>query len=582
MTENSSPARFSKPLALVIGLLLLWIIIGITAAQWRMSPTFDEQNHVTRGIAILRTGDYRLIFHHPPLANIIEGLPVAWQHNGFSTKVSEWREAANPAMIWPMAQRTIWSPGVDGVSLIRHARLTVLLFTLLLAGVIFLWSRELFGNWGGVISLTLFAFDPAMLAHGGLATTDMAATATIALALYLLRRYLRSRSRVNLLWAGIGVGLAFAVKFTSLLLIPIAGFLLLWEAFSPAKPASSDNSSAPAVPLRLWKLISAGLLMLLVAGLFLWGSYGFKIEAYGSKPGQPVAANASFKERLPIPALQYLRGIKAVSSEAEGHHAYLLGKVDNTGKGWWYYFPLAVAVKTPVSALLLLLGMLLLLATPVGRKLLSLPKGELRYLLLPVGIYLLAALGLLGISLNLGIRHVLPIFPFLYILLGGWVLLWRQRFGRYLLFSLLILQLFSVVTSFPNFIGFFNQPAQLYAPGYKFLIDSNIDWGQDLPALAKVQKEKKLYPLSLSYFGTTPASAYNIECTPAAGFGIMASAPPPDWKNSHGYLAISVTNLMGGKSYSGEDYLFLLRQKPYATAGRSILIYRLPPGNKEK
>ena len=384
----------------------------------------------------------------------------------------------------------------------------VLLFTLLLAGVIFLWSRELFGNWGGVLSLALFAFDPTMLAHGGLATTDMPATATIALAIYLLRRYLRSRTPRNLFWAGIGVGLAFAVKFTSLLLIPIAGLLLLWEAFSPATPVLTANPTVSKFAHRFGQLISAGLLMLLVAGIFLWATYGFKVEAYGSKPGQPVASNASLKERLPIPALQYLRGIKAVSSEAEGHHAYLLGKVDNTGKGWWYYFPLAIALKTPSPALLLLLGMLLLLLTPVGRELLALPKGELRYLLLPVVIYMLAALGLLGISLNLGIRHVLPIFPFLYILLGGWVMLFSlPHLGKYVIFSLYSLQIFSVAVSFPDFIGFFNQPSHLFGPGYTMLIDSNIDWGQDLPALAKLQKTQKLYPLTFSYFGTTPAGS---------------------------------------------------------------------------
>ena len=576
---EKSPATPTPRLVWVgVGLLTLWIILIVTAAQWRMAPTFDEQNHVTRGISIWRTGDYRLIFHHPPLANLLQGLPVAWGRHGFSTNLPEWKSADNPAVIWDIAHTTIWANPVDGVRIIRQARIMVLLFTLVLAAVIFLWARELFGPWGGLLSLALFAFDPSMLAHSGLATTDMAAASTIVLAVYLLRRYLRSPTRPRLFYAGLGVGLAFACKFTSLILLPIGGLLLLLAAIAP----HASTALMLPVPRRLGRVLIAGVGMLCIAGLVLWASYRFKVEAFGSKPGQALAANASLKEKIPIPAFQYLRGIKAVASEAEGHRAYLLGKTDTTGKGWWYYFPVAMAVKTPAPALLLLGALLLIYTLPRLRGQVAMPSGEGRYLLLPVIFYLLAALGVLGISLNLGIRHLLPLYPFLYIFLGGWAVICRPvRARQFVLGLLVLLQVASVAKAYPDFLAYFNEPSKITGPGYHILIDSNIDWGQDLPELARMQHEEQLYPLTLSYFGTTPPEAYRLRYHPAAGFGVMSGAPPPNWHAQEGYLAVSVTNLMGGKAYTGVDYQPVRNLQPWGKAGESILIYRFRPTSPE-
>ncbi|HOS43843.1 MAG TPA: glycosyltransferase family 39 protein, partial [Armatimonadota bacterium] len=472
--------------------LVAWMVAVVSLAQVRLTPTFDEQNHVTRGISVLRTGDYRLVYHHPPAANLLQGLLVAWAPGTRFVMEPAW---GNPQDIWPAARATIWERSADGVRIIQRARAATLLFLLLLGLVAFLWARDLFGPWAGALALALVALDPNLLAHGGLATTDLPATATFALALYLLRRYLLRPGRGRLLAAGAAIGLALATKFSALLLVPLTGLFLLIALFTDAGPWWP----------RLLRAAGRFALLGLIAGVVVWACYGFRVEPLGSKAGQPLPANASALDRVPVPALQYLRGVKAVATEAEGHRAYLLGQADTTGKGWWYYFPVAIAAKTPLPELLAILGMPVLLALPRARSALGVAGRELPFLLIPAGLYLAAALGLFGISLNLGIRHILPLSPLLLILAGGWaVFAARRRALAAVLLAGLGLQLASVLRAYPDFLSYFNEAAGGPARGYRILVDSNYDWGQDLGALAAWQREHGIAEIGLSYFGTTP------------------------------------------------------------------------------
>jgi hypothetical protein len=208
-------------------------------------------------------------------------------------------------------------------------------------------------------------------------------------------------------------------------------------------------------------------------------------------------------------------------------------------------------------------------------------------LLLPAGLYFLAALGVFGFSLNLGIRHLMPLYPFLLLLAGGWVLLIRDRRLRAVLCGLLLAaQCISVAFAYPQLLAYYNEPARLLARQTPLLIDSNIDWGQDVERLAeyqhKFQAKDNLGTLYFSYFGSTSPDAYGLHYQPLAGKGIMRQAPPPDWAAMHGTLAISVTNLYGGTGYAGADYRPLLRQRPLGIIGKTIYLYRVPLADAEK
>lgn len=566
--------------------LLLGMTVLVTLAQRQMAPTFDEQNHVVRGIAILRTGDYRLCYHHPPLANILEGVPAAWQLERFPTEMPAWSATTrkNWLSIWEAASTVIWGDLARGVRLIHDARLATLLFMLVLGAVIFLWSRELFGPWGSVLSLGLYALDPNFLAHSGLATTDAAAACTIALAVYLFRRYVKGPTLGTLLVAGIGIGLALAAKFSALILIPVVGLLILLIGLWPRQDAGGLPAmwQSWALPRRVGAGMALFAVLGLVAGITLWGTYGFKVEPLGSKPGQPLVAGASVKDRIPVPAMQYLRGLKTVATQAEEHPTFLLG-MTKKGEGWWYYFPVAVVTKMPIPALFLLFGMLVLLIVPGMRTRLGVRPEEWVFLFVPAGIFLAAALGLLGISLNLGVRHVLPMLPFLYILAGAWAKLpIRTPVYAAALVGILAVQGFSVLSAYPDFISYFNEVAGGPEKGYKVLIDSNYDWGQDIGRLAELQRAHNLRPMAFSYFGTTPPEAYGLDYTPMPGFGLMSNASPQNLSRFR-YLAISVTNLVGGPGYTQQfDYRNFYQTadkidiKPDYRAGRTIFVYENP------
>lgn len=572
--DPSSKARGTDRLALLIALILLiGMAIAVTAIQWRMTPTFDEQNHVARGIAILHTGDYRLCYHHPPLANIVQGMPVAWLPNGFSTSMPAWTNLG----IWSAAKQVIWSDPTQGVRLIRLARLPMLLFVVGLGLLIFCWARALFGPWGGVTALALYALDPNMLAHGGLATTDIAAACTMLLALYLLRGYLLKPTWGRMALAGVGLGLALATKFTALLLLPVVGLTLLVVALWPgAVPIGWPAAKG----LRFIRLLGVYLGLLLMSGVTVWAVYGFKVEPLGAKPGQPLPANASALERVPVPALQYLRGLKTVMTEAEGHRSYLLGQTDTTGKGWWYYFPVAMAVKTPGPELLAMLGILLLALVPAVRARWAVAGHEWLLLLLTPALLFLAALGVLGISLNLGIRHLLPFYPFIIVAAGGWAALPNMAARRWVPGVLVATQVLALVCGLwphGDALAYFNIVGRRLNYERPVLVDSNVDWGQDLGRLAEYQRREHTGPIYLSYFGTTPPEAYGLDYQPVAGFGLMRQAPRPDWSTMHGLLAISVTNLFGGAGYTGVDYRVKLPGKPVAKVGETIYLFQVTP-----
>jgi len=581
MKNDSQSTRTPVYVWVIALIMMLWMISVVTISQWRMSATFDEQNHVTRGISVLRTGDFRLCFHHPPLANVLEALPVAWlPGTHFDTSMPAW--SWNNLSIWDASKRTMWELSQDGANLMRLARIPVLLFTIILALIVFLWSKELFGHWGGLISLGLLALDPNIIAHSGLATTDIPAACTILLAVYLLRNYFLQPTRLRLIYAGIGIGAALATKFSALILVPITGLFLLLMAFLPAdrQQGFAFNWSTLPSAERIKRAVGLFVALGVISYLVIWAVYGFNVEPLGMKKGQPLAAHASLIKRIPIPGKQYFRGLITVKHESKGHRAYLLGQTDTTGKGWWYYFPVAFATKTPLPEMIVLLGMLVLIAIPQIRQRLAFHRPDAYFLLLPVGIYVLAALGLLGISLNLGVRHILPIYPFLFILAGGWAALRvNPRIFMPSLVVLGVLQIVSLSLAFPDYLAYFNELAGGTNDGYWILVDSNYDWGQDLGELAKLQKANPhLANIPFSYFGSTPPEAYGVTYQPLAGFGVMRDVPnKPRLDNYTGLIAVSATNLVGGPGYSGVDYTPLLQEQPFARAGKTIFIYNLAP-----
>lgn len=371
-----------------------------------------------------------------------------------------------------------------------------------------------------------------------------------------------------LIFCGAAVGIAFLSKFSALILIPIFGIIFLLT-LNEAK-----------IPKRILKTFGIGILMLFIAGIIVWAGYGFKIEKAAAKPGESFSTVYEGKGNLPIPAKQYLRGLKTVKTEAEGHKAYLNGKADDTGQGWWYYFPFTFVYKTSWVILIFIALTILAFALPKYREKIKLPPNEVIFLSVPLIIYFLGGLGLLGISLNLGIRHLLPIYPFIYIFAGALGKIAEVEFKDKKKYPLAIITTLSAVlllltlSNHPNYISFFN-----LKHGDRYLIDSNFDWGQELEKLLEFDTQGNM--LYFGYFGTTPPESIGLgSFWYFPGMGIMSGSgfPPDEYLIRPAYLAISATILRGGKVYSGVDYEQFLKDNDaefVQMIGKTIYIYRL-------
>ncbi len=523
-------------------LLLLLFAFSLTSVSQK-SMTVDEQGHLFRGIAYVKTGATHFLWGHPLLASSLNALPLLTEPTlHLPTDSAAWQSGE-----WEIASNQfLWQLNENPLRLIFLGRLPTLWLTLLLGALLYRWGRELKSKTAAFLALALFAFDPNFLAHGGLITSDIAVTFFMLLAVYGFWRWAiqpssANRWRLPLLLVGIGLGGAAATKFSAAALGPILGLLGLWLA----------------VRRRSWQpllfLTAAGILGLLV----VWGVYGFQIR--------------------PFPAAAYWDDfVWQLDYFSRPHGAYLLGQYAETG--WWYYFPVTFLLKTSLPVLILLVAALVQLVLSVRQRAMTLAGFNQWVLLGPTAVYFLISL---FTPLNIGYRHLLPILPFLYLFVAAQPVRFcpfvAPLFPSSFAFWLLVVAL----SAWPNYIPYFNWAAGSPENRWRLLSDSNLDWGQDLPALAQWQTARGV-PLYLSYFGTAHPSAYGLNFTalptwepgpeqiPAARQTFNPHDPAP------GFYAISVTNLQGLVLGEASDTFAWFRdQEPVAQIGGSIFVYEV-------
>jgi hypothetical protein len=263
----------------------------------------------------------------------------------------------------------------------------------------------------------------------------------------------------------------------------------------------------------------------------------------------------------------YTEGFLLGQAKAQFRGAFLGGQYGI--EGWWYYFPVAFLIKTPVALLLMLMGGLILCA-----KRWRLFLRDEAFLLVPIAFYLGSAM---TARLNIGLRHILPIYPFVLLLAAlciSELLRGRQKSGYTLLIGLSLFWLFEFARVCPHYLAFFNQFAGGPRNGYKYLADSNLDWGQDLKPLKKWMDEQNVQHINLAYFGTAEPIYYGIQCTYLPGSPFFAEnlvrAP-----QLPGYVAVSATVLDGVYlNEAGRAFYKPLRERPpRAVIGYSIFVY---------
>lgn len=467
---------------------------------------------------------------HPPFLKLWTG--ASWLGSGIAVEsVPGWVEGDQ----WRFGPAMLYGGGRDPAALLFRARAMIAVLSALLAIAIFAVARRLGGEVAGVGALALYVLDPLVVAHAGLATTDAGAAALYFLAAVAMPGAVLRGGAARVLAAGGLLGLALASKFSAVPLVVVLGALaVLWPRLLPR--SAEGRAGGPRVAARAaW--VSA------VAVAVTAACYG---------PAGPGT---------------WLGGLAMLRHHGEvGHPVYAFGQYST--HGWWWYFPAAWLVKTPIP---------ILAASAAG---VFWAVRRLRERPVEIGL-LLAAPGLMAVaavvsSLNLGVRHLLPIVPFLAVLGGSAAaaIAARGARGRIVVAAGAIWLAAGTLAVHPDQMAYANEAAGGPSRLWRRLGDSNVDWGQDLPALADVVKGKPLRTLYLSYAGTADPAAHGLRyrSIPAFGMAPRRFDDGPD-RDGREWLAISVTNLLGVYAVRHDAYAWLLDRSFDAFPGRSIAVF---------
>ncbi|MBW2308134.1 MAG: glycosyltransferase family 39 protein [Deltaproteobacteria bacterium] len=572
-----SPLHLNR---IVIPSLLLAVLMILCVSSIReKSITYDETAHLPAGYSYWKTGNFKLNVEHPPLVKLIAAIPLLFMDLRFSTDHPSWQ--ANDVFAfgrWFLFEAN--GGKIDAV--LFRSRVPVMVLSMAAGLLVWLWARRLWGEKAAHLALLLYVLEPNIIAHSRLVTTDVPVCLFSLSTMYGLWRFLERPSPAGVAWTGCSLGLALATKYSGLFLLPMMIVLMwLWWGSSrefrfPSGLPALRICRGGAIRGKGLRLTACFALIVIVALAVLWASYGFEFKPLASNPEvirrlDEVIADPTqpgwkrvisrVARSVPIPAGTYIKGFVHLANHSRtGHPAYLMGQYSK--EGWWSYFPLTVLIKTPPA--LLALCLLSFVFRGRGR---SRHWTDEAFLLVPVGIWLIFSLP--G-RINIGHRHILPIYPFLFVWAARWMT-FRPGPKRFLPVLAAVLVAWTAVSSlsvYPHFLAYFSEAVGGPPQGPKYLLDSNIDWGQDIRLLGKYLRQKGWGPVYYDCFGTSPPDLYGIQTLPVGD--IQARMPHP------GIYAISVNRLFALHHEDKYRYAWLRAQQPLQYIGFSIYIYRIP------
>ena len=562
----------------VCAVLLLLMAANLLAAISRKTITNDEIVHIPAGYYDLVAGEFQLNNEHPPLIKMWAALPLLFVQPDEppppNTADENFMERT-----WGFHAR-FWQANRERFAVITFwPRVMMMPITLALGALIFVFARKLFGETAALIAVALYVLEPTVLAHGRIVHTDLPAAFVYLLFFFTLHQYMDSGSAVGrgptnkrAFLLGLAGGAALLTKFSMVVILPVLvvyfGFRL-WTTLNEKRQRSQVLLHAGVV---------AGVILFLVNA-----TYYFTRPPLDASDVRWVALKSAtlFSEIMTgmrvlskVIPIYYLFGFYNVLIHGHyGHASSLMGQYNDLG--WWYYFPVAFALKTTVAFLLVAV---LALGWATWKLLV---KRDRRFLvfIVPVGIYTAIAL---TSHINIGIRHFLPVYPFL-IILGGVFLAQllhnSKRFGVILLIVLFGGMGFEAVRTFPNYTPYMNQLASRHPP-WHYLSDSNVEWGDDVGDLAAYLKARGETKVSAALSGGwSTLTQYGVE------YLDMVSMPK-DAPSETRYVAIGASflngsvvpgdeNVVGRRSFERMNLFARYRdRKPEAVFGNSIYLYR--------
>ncbi|MBI2062952.1 MAG: glycosyltransferase family 39 protein [Candidatus Yanofskybacteria bacterium] len=601
----------------IVTIIAASVVLIITSA-WNDSLIVDEIPHIGAGYSYLAKQDMRLNFEHPPLAKDVAAIPLMFaklKQTAFDSGF--WQQDINGQ--WEFGRLLIFNSG-NNADLIRHlVKLPMILFFILSAVLIFRWGRKLYGDAGSIIALVLFAFSPTVIAHSRFVTTDVAALFGTLLATYFFVNYIKGPKNKKPLMAGLAFGIALVLKFSTFLLVPF--FLILAIVYGFVKNPRPTSSKTPWILTKLkYASKSAGqTILIFIIGLIIvvWpvyylNTYNYPPErqksdtqyilsmVYGDSYVEysPILKPVIFMSDKPLlrPVAQYLLGFLRVAHQnTEPHEVYFLGEISRFG--WREYFPIVYFIKEPLAWWGLVLISILFLAWQwryPPKEWLNRAYNLVRNnpdefaMLLWLLIYWVASI---QSTLNIGIRHLLPTYPFAILLVSGQITrigTWlrapssRKKLATFylLLVSFLGWYVYENLRVFPYYLTYFNQIVGGSSNGYKYVVDSNVDWGQDLIRFSNWVKENNIQKIEFDYFGWADPSYYLKNRYLWLTSNKYKDAFDFKARNqSDGWIAVSATFLQNSqgseKNYNPANYLWLNSYQPITVIGNSIFVYRI-------
>ncbi len=543
------------------------------------SQTSDEAYSLLAGYLHLTAGDFSICPGYPPLTKDVGALSFLV----LRPRVPPMTDAE--ASDFRGGRIFLFANNAD--RLLFAARVAMMVFPLLLALIVFLATREMFGAGPAFVALALMVFEPNILAHGPLVTNDVALACWLFAAVYAFWRYVANPNVWRLAACGIAGGLTMASKHSGIILFPILFLLAMVELLIPVGTGGGSDSPQDR-PARSSRQVALQLLLaLIVVGAIsvavLWSFYGFRYSARpaGWAPSPALASSlGAVRSRFAATALAmaarahllpeaFLEGFAFFYATAS-RPTYLLGRLYSHGV--WFYFPLAFLIKSTLG----FLGLLALapLAWLLGARERS---RETLWMLIPTAVFLAVSM---TSNLNIGLRHILPIYPFLGVLAaaGAWRLAKTHRAWGIIVGGLVLIHAVSSLRAFPNYLPYSNEFWGGPAKTYRVLTDSNVDWGQGLPAVKRYLQTHDSTPCWLAYFGTVDPGHYEIPCT------LLTASSAVIWERPlgevppviDGTVLVSATEMSGQPWGPGElnPYEQFRTAQPVDCLAGSILVYR--------
>jgi hypothetical protein len=567
--------RLSVPILVA---LLLVIMAGL---MWQPiheeSATADEAWILGAGYTYCKGMGFRMHPDEPPLAKIWSAVPLLFMpvqipeesrslfegrtgyhldrpwRGPFQESTQLFPAGRDNWYYWPwfegdrFGQFFLYGGENDADRLLTAARLMQVALALLTATVIFLWANQLAGAWAGLLGCALWVFNPVALAHGHIVQTDTGGTLTILASVWGFAHFMQHPRLRNAIIAGVALGLALTTKLSALLLLPmyvvIAG--IMWNKQSAERRQTLSFARLIAIiALCAWAVI-----------MIVYAPHWTPASPLDERQAAWLKVPGWFEDLRPIliPP-DFFKAVALLLGTADaGHKSYLFGQWST--EGWWYYYPVAFALKTPIALLALVAGALVVLLRRI-------PACRLEQLVPWITAGMFFALAMLN-KMNIGVRHLLPVYGLLSVAVASQLAPLR---GLSRVAALALVAWLAVVSliAHPFYIEYFNEFAGGASTGYKYLLDSNLDWGQDVKRLGEYVADRQLKHCYLACSGVEKAASYYR--IPYA----FIDAPEELASSPQGVLVISAALLMR------PEWAWLREQhQPIDRVGYTLFVYRL-------